>query len=136
MQRIEFTVGKRHHYAGMGDFALVSPDGQHELMLIYDGEPPHGDSYHRASIDGKAYPGHVWGCMFAFSSCSRYLAFSAMPAKFERRTALVDLEEGSYFLLPQYIHQFELDWPRIIGNGPISAGISYVFNGIEVWSKL
>lgn len=136
MQRVEFTSDARHKPIGMGDFILVSPDAKHEIELLYEGEPPHGDSYHLVSIDGMRYPGYVWGCMFGFSSCSRYFVFSAMPTKYERRTAAVDLTTMSYFLLPQYIYQFNLDWPKVAGEGPISSGVSYVFDGKEAWTKL
>ena len=133
MQRIEFTGSERHTWAGMGDFLLVSPDGKHQVELIYDGEPPHGDSYHRATIDGSAYPGHIWGCMFGFSSCSRYLAFSAMPEKFERRTSVVDLLASRYFLLPDYIYQFDFSWPILSGEGTKYDGLSFIFDGRERW---
>lgn len=136
MQRIEFTNDKRHQHVGMGDLLLISPDGRYEIQLMYVGEPPHGDSFHSGFIDGHPYPGFIWGCMFAFSSCSRYFAFSAMPTKYERRTAIVDLDTQSYFVLPQYIYQFRFDWPVIVGDGSISSGISYSFDGLETWNKL
>ncbi len=132
-KRIQFTKDELCHWAGMGDYQLVSPDGKYVATLRYEGEPPHGDSYHLALIDGRSYPGYVWGCMFAFSACSRYLAFSAMPKKFERRTAVLDLHKQRHFLLPSYIHQCTLEWPSIIGNGSISNGQRFTFQGHESW---
>ena len=132
-QRIQFTQDSLCQWAGMGDFLLVSPDGEHTLELRYEGEPPHGDSYHKARIDGRAYPGSVWGCMFAFSLCSRYLAFSAMPKRFERATAVVDLQTHRHFVLPAYIYQFKLCWPLVIGEGNLSSGQTYRFEGTEQW---
>lgn len=128
MQRIEFTENERHKWVGMGDFLLVSPDGKYQVELIYDGEPPHGDSYHRATMDGKVYPCHIWGCMFGFS-----LAFSAMPKKFERRTAVVDFVMLRYFLLPEYIYQFDFSWPLLSGTGPKYEGMSYNFHCHGQW---
>ena len=131
--RIQFTKDRLCHWAGMADYVLVSPDGAHIIELPYVGEPPHGDSYHKAIVDGRSYPGYVWGCMFAFSSCSRYLALSAMPAKFQRHTAVLDLLTQRHFLLPTYIYQFTMPWPSIVGEGSISAGQSYSFQGTEPW---
>lgn len=65
---IRFAPDGQARWVGMGDFVLVSPDGTHRIDLAYIGEPPHGDSYHRATIDGVAFPGEVWGCLFAFST--------------------------------------------------------------------
>ena len=117
----------------MGDYVLVSPDGVHRIALAYAGEPPHGDSYHRAVIDGRAFPRYVWGCLFAFSSCSRYLVLSWMPARFERRTAVVDLRDQCFLVLPEYIYQFCVRWPAVVGDGKLSAGKQYTFHGNELW---
>lgn len=132
-QRIQFTEAKLCQWVGMGDFSLVSPDGKHIVELICEGEPPHGDSYHKVTIDGRAYPGYAWGCMFAFSACSRYLAFSAMPTKFERHTVVVDLDAQRHFVLPAYIYQFSIRWPSIAGEGKLSEGKGYRFGGNERW---
>jgi hypothetical protein len=132
-QRIQFTEANLCQWAGMGDFLLVSPDGQHIVELIYEGEPPHGDSFHKVAIDGRAYPGYVWGCMFAFSSCSRYLALSAMPTKYERRTAIVDLHSKRHFILPEFIYQVSIRWPTVVGEKWSSESKSYKFDGNEQW---
>jgi hypothetical protein len=133
LTRIEFTEECLCQWAGMGNSRLVAPNSRHVVELTYEGEPPHGDSYHGAVVDGHVYPGYVWGCMFAFSSCSRYLAFSAMPTKFERRTAIVDMNEHRHFLLPVYIYQFSICWPSVIGEGALSEGKRYTFKGTEQW---
>ena len=132
-EQIQFTESSLSKWAGMGDYQLVSPDGQHTIELVYDGEPPHGDSYHKAVIDGKVFPAYVWGCMFTFSSCSRYLMFSAMRTKFERLSVVVDLKASQYYVLPEYIHHAEVSWPGILGIGPVSQGKRYTFNGTESW---
>lgn len=131
--RIQFTEHQLCHWAGLGDFQLVSPNGEHVLELTYRGEPAHGDSYHQASIDGRAYPGYVWGCMFTFSPCSRYLAFSAMPEKWARATHVVDLEAHCYAALPSYLHQVNILWPTVVGAGASSEGKRYTFSGTETW---
>ena len=130
---IRFGPDGRARWAGMGDFVLVSPDQAHRVELIYAGEPPHGDSYHRASIDGVAFPGEVWGGLFAFSACSRHLVFSWMSKRFERRTVVVDLQDRRYFVLPGYIDQFSVRWPAVVGEGKLSAGQEYTFDGGEHW---
>ena len=120
-------------WAGMGDYILVSPDGSHRIELIYESEPPHGDSYHHGIIDGCPFPGYLWGCMFAFSTCSRYFVFSWMSKLFERLTVAVDLQEKCYFVLPDYLYDFRVCWPSIIGEGERWAGKQYTFRGNEPW---
>ncbi len=130
---IRFARDGQARWAGMGDFVLVSPDGAHRVELTYVGEPPHGDSYHRATIDGAAFPGEVWGCLFAFSACSRHLVFSWMAKRYERRTVVVDLQDRRYCALPCYFYRFSVRWPTIVGEGEQSAGKDYTFSGTEEW---
>jgi hypothetical protein len=131
--RIQFTKGGEAQWAGMADLSLVSPDGRFIVELHYEGEPPHGDSYHSASFGGNALPGLFWGCMFAFSGSSRYFVGSWMQRKFERHTAVVNLEAKQYFVLPSYIYNFKVSWPAIIGVGESSHGRAYSFRGSEKW---
>jgi len=119
-------------WTGMGNYCLVSPDKERRVILAYVGEPAHGDSYHQISIDGRAFPGYAWGCMFAFSPESRYLAFSWMAALIQRKTAVADVVERRYFVLPDYIHDFRFNWPLISGQNK-SKGHSYEFTGEEKW---
>lgn len=58
---IHFTHDELVQWAGMGDYLLVTPDRNHQLELVYEGEPPHGDSYHNLKIDGRFFPGLAWG---------------------------------------------------------------------------
>ena len=132
-RRIQFTEDGASQWAGMANLSLVSPDGRHVVELQYQGEPPHGDSYHSASVGGIALPGLFWGCMFAFSSSSRYFVGSWMRQKFERCTAVVDLDAGRYFVLPSYIYDFKVEWPVIVGVGELSRGLEYSFGGSEAW---
>lgn len=121
-------------WAGMGNYRLVSPDAQHVVDLPYKGEPPHGDSYHQVLINRREFPGFAWGGLFASTSDSRYLAFSWMAQLFERKTVVVDLFEGKYFVLPEYIYKPKFEWPRILGNQEQDNGRSYTFTGNEVWA--
>jgi hypothetical protein len=121
-------------WAGMGNYFLISPDGEHRVHLAYAGEPPHGDSYHQGAIDGTSFPGHIWGCLFAFSKCSKYLAFSWMAKRFERKTVVVDLTRKKYAVLPEYIQEFAIEWPAIVGRGK-DAPRRYEFSGTEQWVK-
>jgi len=129
---MHFADDGQCQWAGMGNYKLISPNGRHSIDLVYEGEPPHGDSYHKAVIDGRPFPGLVWGCLFAFSSCSRYVAFSWMPETIQRYTMVVDLENRLHFVLPSYIYEFQIAWPSIIGKG-LSAGATYTFDGREGW---
>lgn len=133
LTRIEFSQEHRQEWAGMGDFLLVSPNGNHEIQLPYVGEPPWGDSYHTIQIDGHDIPGLAWGCAFAMSSCSRYLAFSWMRQRIERKTMVVDMEERRYTILPNYIFVLEIEWPYILGEWEGRKGKDYEFNGAESW---
>ena len=80
------------------------------------------------------FPGHVWGCLFAFSECSKFLAFSWMASFFKRKTAVVDLTSKKYAVLPEYIHEFSVHWPTITGRGN-DEGKHYKFDGTEQWIK-
>lgn len=132
-QVVPFTADGSSKWAGMGDYILISPNQMHRIAITYEGEPPHGDSYHRGTIDGEAFPGFVWGCMFAFSSCSRYVVFSWMSKLIARQTAVVDLQEKRYSLLPEYIYDFTVTWPTITAKGQQDSGKQFTFDGCEKW---
>lgn len=117
-------------WAGMGDYVLISPDANHRASLLYAGEPPHGDSYHKLTVDGKKFPGYAWGCLFAYSKDSRYLALSWMEKLVERKTVVIDSETRKYFVLPEYIHSFNLVWPVLHST---SQETKYEFDGSETW---
>ena len=120
-------------WAGMDDIELITPNGRHHIHLRYEGEPPHGDSYHSIQINGVPAPGYAWGCDFACTTDSRLLAMSWMEKRIERRTAVFDLEERRYFVLPFYMGNFCFRWPRLEGVEPASEQRSYLFNGTEDW---
>lgn len=134
-QELRFPSNGGSLWAGMGDFRLISPDGNHVVLLPYEGEPPHGDSFHRVSIDQRIVPGYAWGCMFAFTADSRYLTFSWMPHLYDRRTMVVDVIERAFFVLPEYIYDFRLAWPSIMGSSLHDDGKSYIFSGREAWTS-
>ncbi len=118
----------------MGNFRLISPNGVHVAEVIYEGEPPHGDSYHSLRIDGRAFPGHAWGCLFAFTADSRYFGCSWMERLYERKTVVVDLVTSRYFVLPKYIYDFTISWPSLVGSRDHDKGETYTFTGRERWS--
>ncbi|MHA6820363.1 hypothetical protein [Ralstonia pseudosolanacearum] len=122
-------------FAGMADVALVMPNGHHSIHLRYEGEPPHGDSYHSIWIDGVRAPGYAWGCRFACTMDSRFLAMSWMGKLLERRTAVFDLAERRYFVLPFYMADFRFRWPRLESVAAPSEEHSYEFDGTEVWRE-
>jgi hypothetical protein len=102
-------------WAGMGDIVLVSPDGRREVVLRYAGEPPFGDSYHQLEVEGARLPGFAWGCNFAFSPDSRFLAASWMAKLYERRTAIVDVEQRRFCVLSAYLYDFAFDGTVLTG---------------------
>ncbi len=138
IEEMRFPIDGSALWAGMGDFVLISPDGAHRIEIVYEGEPPHGDSYHKIAIGGHAFPGFAWGCLFAFSPCSRYAALSWMEYRYDRRTVVIDLERRCYVALPMYLYNFKLVWPTIAG---VAAGgdeerverEQYIFKGTEDW---
>lgn len=75
--RIQFTSGGTSRWAGMGDYVLVSPDKRHEVFLRYMGEPPDGDSFHEARIDGVKRRFSLW-LQFCFTGNSQLFAASWM----------------------------------------------------------
>jgi hypothetical protein len=119
----------------MGDYQLVSPDGSILADIRYVGEPPHGDSYHDLSINGNRFPGYVWGCLFAFSTDSKYLVCSWMDKPIERKTVVIDCTNRKYLVLPQYIYEFSVGWPKVVGVNGKWEGLEYEFTGNEAWSN-
>lgn len=119
-------------WAGMANYILVTADAKHEIELRYLGEPPHGDSFHELRADGRQVPGYVWGATFAVSPCSRYLAASWMAERYERKTAVVDLESHRFAVLPIHIADFVFRWPALEGPG-IATVQKYEFDGHEAW---
>ena len=124
---IQFTADNLCHWAGMGDHVLTPPDRSYEVTLRYQGEPPHGDSYHVVDVAGRRFPGYAWGCMFSMSDCSNFIAFSWMERKFERLTTIVDVRHSRYFVLPRYIYNPRIEWPSILDvKTPAQAPFSFV----------
>lgn len=56
---IQFAVDHLCHWASMGDYVLIPPDRSYEITLGYEGEPPHGDSYHVVDIARRPFPGYA-----------------------------------------------------------------------------
>jgi hypothetical protein len=130
--RIEFPSDGASRWAGMADLVLLSPDGRHAVTLLYAGEPPHGDSYHRAEIDGVPFPGWIWGGNFAFAPDGAHVACGWMAARYERKTVVIDLGGRRYYVLPRYLVDFVFRWPMLVGCGGAS-GLDYRFEGGERW---
>jgi len=120
-------------WAGMANYILATTDRRHEIDLRYVGEPPHGDSFHELSVDGRRLPGFAWGCYFGVSPCSRHLAASWMAKLYERKTVVIDMEERRFAVLPIYISSFTFHWPCLEGVG-LAIGQRYEFVGSEEWT--
>ncbi len=121
-------------YVGYKNAILLSPDGRRRISIKYEGEPPHGDSYHSIQVDGIPLPGLAWGDCFAFTPCSRFLALSWMAKKYERNTVVIAFAEKQWTILPEYIGEFDFVWPTLDGRGS-SNGQQYVFDETEQWYK-
>ncbi|KTT15166.1 hypothetical protein NS331_21385 [Pseudacidovorax intermedius] len=135
MDELKFKSDGTSVVARMADCRISTPDGRHVLELPYDGEPPHGDSYHRLLVDGRVFPGRAWGCNFALSDRSLHVAFSWMPAMLQRKTVVLSLGDYSYCILPSYIHDFSFSWPALVGVGHLSRNQGFVFTGEESWQR-
>jgi hypothetical protein len=72
--------------------------------------------------------------MFAFSSCSRYVGFSWMPALYDRRTVVADMDEFRFFVLPEYMYDFSFNWPAVLSEGTATRRMAHVFDGSETWA--
>jgi hypothetical protein len=133
-ERIELPADGTPRWAGMGNYLLISPDGQHEVALPYVGEPPHGDSFHELNVDGTKLPGFAWGRRFAFTSDSRYLAASWMAKRYERRTIIIDVDRRRFVVLPTYIHDFAFQGLTLEGMGA-DQGLRFDLGGTEAWTS-
>lgn len=120
-------------WAGMNDYWIKTPDLKNVLEIKYVSEPPHGDSYHSAKINGRPLPGYVWGCLFSSSVDSRYIACSWMAQRIERKTLVIDCKEMRYFVLPAYIYTPTIKWPLIGSSEKEPAEPTYEFTGNEKW---
>lgn len=129
---IEFTANGLSHWAGMGDYRLVSPDKRLEVFIRYFGEPPHGDSYHELMVGGAKLPGFVWGCNFAFTADSQILAASWMSKLYERKTIVIELVEKRFCILPEYFYDFAFVERRLVCAGPINQG-AYELDDCASW---
>jgi hypothetical protein len=58
---VELPADGASIHVSMGDFELLTPNGEHRVQILYRGEPPHGDSYHKFFIDDVSLPGYAWG---------------------------------------------------------------------------
>jgi hypothetical protein len=132
MEVIRFQDDGASRWLGTQDFHVISPDGNHKLTMRYAGEPPHGDSYHELTADERTVPGWFWGNDVAFGK-SRYFIGSWMAAKFERKTAIVDLELQEICEIPTYLPgKLAVRWPVITSTFQ-GQTTTYVVTGREEW---
>ncbi len=117
----------------MGDYSLISPDRCHEVIIRYVGEPPHGDSYHQARIDGRAFPGFFWGTYFGFSANSRFFAGSWMPDLYDRMTIVVDVREKRYAVAPENIAPFAFEKLLLKGVGISANAVPFEISDDQGW---
>jgi hypothetical protein len=141
LEDVSLPTDGRSGWVGMRSFRLRSPDGKHLVEAFYEGEPPHGDSFHRAVVDGVRLPGFLWGGSFAWNPNSQFLIVSWMAAKFERRTLVIDVTVMAYFALPDYFSDFQASFPvvrEVRTAGAASSQIAerlFTFTGNERWTS-
>jgi hypothetical protein len=76
MTEIEFEAdGRRSKWWGYGDFYCDVSSVGPRILLPYQGEPAHGDSYHKLIIDSKTIRGYVWSGYFLWSKCGRFFTW-------------------------------------------------------------
>ena len=124
-------------WLGMEDYKLILDQNKIEIDLKYDGEPPHGDSYHIAWIDGKRLKGYIWGCMFLFPFNQRYMLCSWMEKLYERKTIVVDLNSNFFAVLDDYWYDFkEVDGKLLLGNNNFKEIKILDISEIKDWVEL
>ena len=106
MEKIKIENDTQTYWLGMSDYEINLPMIHKIIRLAYISEPPHGDSYHKLFIDETEFPGYVWGCNFLFPYQQKYMVCSWMEKICERKTAIINLENMKYFILPKYCHEF------------------------------
>lgn len=88
MKEIEFDAdGRRSKWWGRDDFYCDSSNSGPRILLPYQGEPAHGDSYHKLIIDSKTIRGYVWSGYFLWSKCRRFFTcdwLEGMGGHYER----------------------------------------------------
>lgn len=73
MTEIEFEAdGRRSKWWGYGNFYCDASNVGPRILLPYQGEPAHGDSYHKLIVDSKTIRGYVWSGYFLWSKCRRF----------------------------------------------------------------
>ena len=139
LEVIEARRDGESFWAAYSSFLFLSPDRSQRVKAEYVGEPPHGDSYHQLIVNERKLPGFAWGGSFAWSADSRYFCCAWMEKRFERKTIVIDVMQGRYFVLPTYFNDFQITWPEIIETAlePKFAKHQrrrFVFTGDEVWT--
>lgn len=140
--RLAFAADGQSQPMWWGDADLQSPDGRHVVALRYAGEPPHGASFYAGRIDGVPVPGFFWAGALGFSVDSRFFIGGWMPARYARKTLVVDIAARRYLVLPLYLRSFTFHWPVLQGVGADTANayadiddtLTYTLRGDAPWT--
>lgn len=112
--RIEFEAdGRKSKWWGHGDYYCDAPGDGPRILLPFQGEPPHGDSYHQLIIDSKTIRGYVWSGYLLWSTSGQFFTcdwLEGMGGHYEgdtwcftqvlRATIIVEPREMRYRVLP------------------------------------
>ncbi|MEN4902950.1 hypothetical protein [Luteimonas sp. TWI1437] len=126
--RLAFAPDGESQPMWLGDADLQSPDGRHVVMLRYAGEPPHGANFYEGQIDGVPVPGFFWAGALGFSADSRFFIGGWMPARYARKTIVVDMAARRCLVLPLYLRSFAFHWPLLQGVG---ADTDTAYTGVD-----
>jgi hypothetical protein len=133
------------HYLSYGDTDCFSPNQKYKTRWVYDGEPPHGDSWHLVWLDDKLLPGCYWGRGHAWSPDSEYFTLE----KYDKNECVL------YVVRAIDLHWFKVSvnslvksllYPNIVFReyldllnkhkdcSPLDE--RYIFSGEETWSSI
>lgn len=108
-QIVEMPNDGNSIWIGMDDFILKTHNSKQHIIIKYLGEPPHGDSYHKLTINNIECPGFAWGCNFAINRGCNFLALSWMEKLYDRKTIIIDIDNMMYGVLGSYVYDFKFE---------------------------
>ena len=121
-------------YIGYGDLEVLSPNGQHLVQWLYDGEPPFGDSINLVWIDGRQLSGWFRGRFHAWSPDSEYFTVE----KYDHENGglfVVRVADKHWYRVNDGASVVSIIFPKITFQeyDRTNSETSYIFSGNESW---
>jgi hypothetical protein len=139
MPMLEEVVAKNDGsplYLSYGDTDCFSPNRKYKTRWVYDGEPPHGDSWHLVWLDDKLLPGIYWGRGHAWSPDSMYFTLEKY-VKDATALYVVRIADLHWFKVAVHSGAKSFLYPNIIYRKYGSTTEEeYVFTGNEAWTAI